>query len=191
MYLATENYTVEGGQNAYNGVGFKATITPNSSLYSLPDVVEIKVSGNTLSSGYTYNSKTGEVIIQSNVIDGPISIFWQEKKSKVTVTVNMTCSKYSSSWVFDLDLTQDTPITITGTNYKSPSDLGCVDQYPGLAIVEGATLTSCEGISANDVELRGHNAEPTSYLDVTFKSFSSITGNIILGVKLDYAPVPI
>ena len=72
-----------GDKKVEKGKDYKATIKPADG-YELPDSITVKVDGKTLTPGvdYTYNPKTGEIVILNKNISGTIEIIADNVKIK-------------------------------------------------------------------------------------------------------------
>jgi len=82
------NVTSNGEISVTNESDYTAILTPNIG-YKLPDMVYILVGGNELNTtSYSYNSKTGKLIIPKSFITGNITIVGEGIKEKVKVVLD-------------------------------------------------------------------------------------------------------
>ena len=81
------NYTLSGTSSVVENYSYTTTITANTG-YELPDIIQVSVGGNVLSSGYTWektNTKTGTLTINS--VNGAVNIICTPTPKTVVVEI--------------------------------------------------------------------------------------------------------
>jgi polyisoprenoid-binding protein YceI len=121
IVINTENLDTDAKKTVETDDEYKVIVKPTNNKYELPETIEVKVDGKTLEPGkdYTYDKKTGQVVIKKDVINGkvvinaqaiPIHVLTKVPAKAATCTTDgnteyYTCSKCSDLFA-DADATK-------------------------------------------------------------------------------------
>lgn len=80
-----ENLTLDGDDTAMTQKEYTATLTPDK-YYALPKSITVEIDGTEQTDGYTYDSSTGELVIEGDILTGEVTI--SAEASGIEVDVN-------------------------------------------------------------------------------------------------------
>ena len=132
IVINTENLDTDAKKTVETDDEYKVIVKPTNNKYELPETIEVKVDGKTLEPGkdYTYDKKTGQVVIKKDVINGkvvinaqaiPIHVLTKVPAKAPTCTEEGNIEYYTCSKCSDIfaDANADKPIDKAATVIKA------------------------------------------------------------------------
>lgn len=157
-----ENLTLDGDDTAMTKKEYTATLTPDD-YYALPKSITIEIDGTEQTDGYTYDSSTGELVIEADILTGEVTISAEAKAIEVDVDTdtlfNLTLEDESDAMMMHAyeatlvpakgcELPEEITVTVAGSEL---TDEYIYDNTTGKLTINKSAITGDIAISASAV----------------------------------------
>ncbi len=165
IFDVTRGRILGGAHVALEGQDYSCVLVKDSSSFTRPDSITVRIGGITLTSGYTYNKSTGEIVIDGAMVTGRINI---DAEILGLDTPNVTVNGMTFTWDPVDDATHyyiyinedvNSQIRVNGTSWTF------TETTPGEYIIY---VTAANATVESDISVH--------YLTVTAQSLAAPTG---------------